>query len=213
MTRKSTQKTQAESARQSPKRDRIVEVAGRMFMEHGFSAVSMDAIAEAAPVSKPTLYHHFQDKKCLFAAVMTERCRDLFSELESSATGQGDVEMTLKRIGDQYLKLILSKDALSMNRIILCEAEQFPELGKLFYEVGPKRSRTFLADYLRRMDKEKILRVPDPWMSANLLLNMLKSYLHMQCMLGLKKSVSAAERRELLDYAVQVFLDGHGYGR
>ena len=61
-------------AAENPKRLAILDAAGRLFLERGFNDTSMDAIAEAAPVSKPTLYSHFKDKGDLFAAVINGRC-------------------------------------------------------------------------------------------------------------------------------------------
>ena len=54
----------------NPKRQAILNAAKRVFIAHGYSGTSMEAIAEAAPVSKPTLYNHFKGKQELFAAVI-----------------------------------------------------------------------------------------------------------------------------------------------
>jgi AcrR family transcriptional regulator len=40
-----------------------------LFMEHGYRGVSLDAIAAAAGVTKPTLYYHFADKGAILVAV------------------------------------------------------------------------------------------------------------------------------------------------
>ncbi len=51
----------------------LIEVATRLFMERGFDATSIDAIAEAAGMSKPTVYARYRDKRGLFEAVLRER--------------------------------------------------------------------------------------------------------------------------------------------
>lgn len=51
-------------------RCRIVRVSHDLFVEHGYRAVSMQQIADAACIKKPTLYHHFRDKEDLFVTVM-----------------------------------------------------------------------------------------------------------------------------------------------
>jgi AcrR family transcriptional regulator len=53
-------------------RGRILRAARDLFTAHGFAAVSMQQIADAAAVNKATLYHHFQDKGDLFVAVVAE---------------------------------------------------------------------------------------------------------------------------------------------
>jgi AcrR family transcriptional regulator len=51
------------------KRLAILKAAAVLFSRHGFKRTSIDLIAEAAKVAKPTIYAHFEDKDALFAAV------------------------------------------------------------------------------------------------------------------------------------------------
>ncbi len=62
------------------KRERIHQAAQRLFMQLGFEATSMDAIAEAAAVSKPTLYRYYQSKEALFIAVLEHLALHQLSE-------------------------------------------------------------------------------------------------------------------------------------
>lgn len=54
-------------------RDRIVSAAAKLFYAEGIRAVSVDAVAEAAGVTKRTLYYHFESKDELVAAYLEER--------------------------------------------------------------------------------------------------------------------------------------------
>src|SRR5215207_7179790 len=45
---------------------RIVRAAYPLFVEQGYVSVSMQEIADAVPLNKATLYHHFQNKDDLF---------------------------------------------------------------------------------------------------------------------------------------------------
>ncbi|MBP1883418.1 TetR/AcrR family transcriptional regulator [Sinorhizobium mexicanum] len=54
-------------------RDRIVSAAARLFYAEGIRAVSVDAVAEAAGVTKRTLYYHFDSKDELIAAYLEGR--------------------------------------------------------------------------------------------------------------------------------------------
>jgi AcrR family transcriptional regulator len=51
-------------------RQRILDAAYRLFRRKGFTRVSMDDIAAATAVTKRTLYHHFESKDALLAAVL-----------------------------------------------------------------------------------------------------------------------------------------------
>jgi AcrR family transcriptional regulator len=54
-------------------RDRILEAANRLFYGKGIRAVSVDAVAEKAGVTKKTLYYHFRSKDDLIAAYLASR--------------------------------------------------------------------------------------------------------------------------------------------
>ncbi len=54
-------------------RDRIVKAASELFYGVGIRAVSVDAVAEKAGVTKRTLYYHFASKDELVAAYLQQR--------------------------------------------------------------------------------------------------------------------------------------------
>ncbi|WP_417681427.1 TetR/AcrR family transcriptional regulator [Roseibium sp.] len=56
-----------------PAREKIVDAASRLFYGEGIRAVSVDAIAEKAGVTKNTLYYHFKSKDDLVAEYLTSR--------------------------------------------------------------------------------------------------------------------------------------------
>src|ERR1700731_1343596 len=63
---------------------RLLDVATTLFMERGFDGTSIDAVAEAAVVSKPTVYARYRDKRDLFAAVLRGRIRDWLAPLAAA---------------------------------------------------------------------------------------------------------------------------------
>src|SRR5258707_6897101 len=67
---------------------RLLEVATTLFMERGFDGTTIDAVAEAAGVSKPTVYARYRDKRDLFAAVLRGRIRDWLAPLSVAAQAQ-----------------------------------------------------------------------------------------------------------------------------
>src|SRR3546814_3044569 len=64
-----------------------------LFAEHGFSGANMDVLAEAAGVSKPTIYLHFGSKASLFEAAL----HDLVDRLPAPAALVGGPRGTLPR--------------------------------------------------------------------------------------------------------------------
>src|ERR1043165_265099 len=59
------------------KRAAILDAAMRLFPARGYDGVSMDTIAQAAGVSKLTVYNHFEDKESLFSAAVITCCEQL----------------------------------------------------------------------------------------------------------------------------------------
>jgi AcrR family transcriptional regulator len=53
-------------------RAHVIDVATRLFAEHGYDGTSIEAVQAAAGVSRGSLYHHFPGKEALFWAVLEE---------------------------------------------------------------------------------------------------------------------------------------------
>ncbi|WVT75394.1 helix-turn-helix domain-containing protein [Sinorhizobium chiapasense] len=72
-------------------RDVIVAAAAKLFYAEGIRAVSVDAVAEAAGVTKRTLYYHFESKDDLIAAYLEGRDQPnlkLFQKWFAEAEGE-----------------------------------------------------------------------------------------------------------------------------
>jgi len=57
----------------SPTRERILIAASKLFYSEGIRAVSVDAVADKAGLTKRTLYYHFRSKDDLVAAYLAAR--------------------------------------------------------------------------------------------------------------------------------------------
>jgi AcrR family transcriptional regulator len=51
------------------RREQLIQVATKVFAEHGFDAATTAAIADAAGVTEPILYRHFSTKQEMFVAI------------------------------------------------------------------------------------------------------------------------------------------------
>ena len=78
--------TRVEAARRA---ERVVEVAANMFLERGFDATSMEAVAEKAGIAKPTLYAWYRDKAELFTAVLRRQIEHFLGPLGRRAARSG----------------------------------------------------------------------------------------------------------------------------
>jgi TetR/AcrR family transcriptional repressor of mexJK operon len=195
----------------NPKRQAILEAAKRAFLAHGYSGASMEAIAEAAPVSKPTLYSHFKSKQELFAAVIAGQCETLRSTFSRVQTERRDPVATLKTIADAFVDLLYSRANLELYRLIIAEQRNFPSLGEVIYRSGPDAFHEQLSSYLTKVKAEGVLRLVDAETASQLFLGMLQGHKHFRCLMGLQSGLSEAEKDSIIAAAVSLFLTGHGY--
>lgn len=164
----------------------ILSAAVALFMERGFEASSMDAIADRAGVSKPTLYARFHDKDALFSAAVQSKCESfLGSELFEEQPGR-DLRVGLLEIARQFLALVTDPDAVAMLVLINRESARAPQLARLFMETAVQPMKHHLERYIRR-ESEKgrlgsaVMRPDVAWR----FLGAVKGEPHMRAILGL----------------------------
>ena len=73
----------AKQQRSERTRRRLLDAAREVFRRHGFADASMEEIAQRAGVSRGPLYHYFDSKQDLFAAVYEEVEQALAAEIAS----------------------------------------------------------------------------------------------------------------------------------
>lgn len=124
---------------------RILEAALVVFSEKGFVGASMDDIAAAAGISKPTLYQYFPSKDELFTAMMSQE-RDHM--LESFEYPSGGMVAELYAFSWHYAEIVLRPDMLNLARLIISEAQRLPEIGRAYQSSGPDRVLAGMIKYL-----------------------------------------------------------------
>ena len=195
----------------SSKRQSIIKGATTLFLKHGFNTVSMDKIAQSAPVSKATLYKYFDSKNDLLAAVVDELCGSLWQSMEGVPIDSESVEHNLKKIASAFVDLIFSAEGIAIYRLIVAECNDFPELGKLVYETGPKIALSQLEQYLHSINQRDQVNIKDPGFAADSFFSLLKCDLHFQCLLGIKAPPSAREKKALINQVVSFYMQGFLY--
>lgn len=190
----------------------IVEVATRLFMERGFDGTSIDAVAEAAGVSKPTLYARYRDKRALFEAVLEERIREWLAPLSAAAEVQA-MQAELKNgeaVLDDLSRTLLARSqapgAAALTRCVAAQALQFPELARLAYEEGWLRGVRAVARLLDVLTAQGQIEVDDSEIAADLFLNLVIGRSSKQALYGIEVDPVAQEKRRRA--AVALFLAG-----
>jgi len=192
------------------KREQILEGARRAFTEFGFERATVDLIASRAGVSKATVYNHFRDKRALFCAALLDVTATLRRRIdEVLAAPTGDVELDLQRVGEQFLEAVVAPAALALHRVLVAEADRFPELGKALYQHVACTMKESMATYLRRLHDGGALRVEDPELASRQFLALCQVDIVVQCQLGVVGQPTLRELRASVANAVRTFLRAH----
>ena len=96
----------------------IVQAALDLFLEQGYAATSMDAVASRASVTKQTVYRYYPSKEELFTAVMEKIRAD---EPSPYAFGDADLDTELSNFGRDLLAFHLTPAALGVYKMMLSE--------------------------------------------------------------------------------------------
>jgi AcrR family transcriptional regulator len=159
------------------KRDaRLLDVATKLFMERGFDGTSIDAVAETAGVSKPTVYARYRDKRDLFAAVLRATIQRWLAPLSAAAeaamVNPKNIETTLHDLSRHVLALGSTPEVIMLRRTLAAQAAQFPELAKLAHEEGWLRGVRAIATLLQQFAARGQIKVEDPAIAADLFLSL-----------------------------------------
>ncbi|MFI8551668.1 TetR/AcrR family transcriptional regulator [Spirillospora sp. NPDC077959] len=204
----------AEQGRSARKRRAIIEAARTVFLRKGYGGASMDEVAALAAVSKQTIYKHFADKKRLFTAIITGDISDTEMLTHEMVTALGDsenLEEDLRRFARRHIVEVTQPHLVRLRRIIIAEAERFPELARTWYANGPERGHAGFAEQFRALARRGLLRMDDPmlaaqhfnWLILSIPLN--KAMFH-----GDATEFAPEELEGYADEAVRVFLAAYG---
>ncbi|MHA6644775.1 TetR/AcrR family transcriptional regulator C-terminal domain-containing protein [Mesorhizobium sp. A623] len=203
---------EARSGRQSSRREALLRAAAEVFFEQGYAATSIDAIIERAGGSKRNIYSTFKNKEGLFSAIVTRNADRILSPVIEGIEGR-DLRETLTLFGRHLMEAYMSPSLIGVYRIALSEANRFPDLVKTFYEQGPGRATSRLAEILEEAGKRGEIKTGDCPRMADQFVGMIRDNLHLQVVLGLRPPPSAEEAREAVESAVEIFLNGVRSGR
>jgi TetR/AcrR family transcriptional regulator, mexJK operon transcriptional repressor len=190
----------------SSKAESILAAAKRAFLAAGFTAVSMDAIAREAGVSKATVYAHFAGKEELFGAVIGRECERYFARVAGNELDPLDVRASLTVLGTRFLYLVLSPDGIALHRIILAEVTRLPALGEVFWRAGPERQRLQIEAFLRSATAAGALSLSDTRLAAEQFVSLVRSDIQLRHLLRLEQHDAEQAVSSAVEAAVATFM-------
>ena len=159
----------ARLSRADRKRRAILDAARVLFLQHGYLGTSMDDVAALAKVSKQTVYKHFGDKRRMFVDLLTGDMGGAdaaVADLARAVPVTQDLEQDLRAFARGYLAAVMQPHLIRLRRVVIGEAERFPELAAAWYASGPAQAFATFARWFEVLDERGLLRVDDPVLAA-----------------------------------------------
>ena len=123
------------SRRKEARPGELLEAALDLFVEKGFAATRVEAVAARAGVSKGTLFLYFPSKDELFKAVVRENISGRFAEWNQDfAAFQGSTSDMLAYCITSWWERIGSTRAAGITKLIMGEAANFPQIAAFYQQ-------------------------------------------------------------------------------
>lgn len=129
----------------------IIDAALRLFVDKGFAATRLDDVAKQAGVTKGTVYLYFDNKEELFKAVVRETVVPNIAFAEQLvADHQGSWAELLWQLLEGWAQRMQDSPATGISKLMIAEANNFPELARFYVDEVVIRSRTMFSTVIER---------------------------------------------------------------
>lgn len=193
--------------------DRLLDAALAVFVDQGYARASMQAIASAAGTTRKTLYARHANKADVLTAVVQRLLdRALAAAPAPRAPVTTDAGATLRALLRELAELSSAPGVAGLNRLILSEAAQLPELSQLFIDLHARAVAAVRAHLQALQSRGDLPAAPaDLDSAAALLLEMACSLPRLRALMG--QPLTARQRGAQVDRAVELFLAACGQRR
>jgi hypothetical protein len=107
-----------------------------------------------------------------------------------------DIRVVLTRFCETFLERISRPEAIALQRLIISQAERFPEIVRIFYDRAPAINYATLAKFFSHQMAAGVIRADDPNEAARMLLDLCTGGYHDLVLYGVAAADAAVERRE-----------------
>lgn len=185
----------------------LLDCALEHFLDKGYEAATIEAIAAEMNMTKRTVYARYPEKAALFRAAV-RRGTELRAATPEviAATQAGDLEQTLVAIAMLRIKLVSTPDGSKLQRLINTESYRFPDIFQTYYDIAALPTVRFLADILEQETAAGRLAIGDALLAANVFMSMVVSGPVRFILSGNELARDDIDRR--VRFAVRLFLKG-----
>ena len=145
-------------------RKKLIEVARRAFAEYGYADTSMDKLTAEAGLTRGALYHHFGDKRGLFAAVVDQIDSQMAEYAQQHLEQPDDLWEGLLLEGQTYIQSALNPE---FQRIVLRDGPAV--LGDPAHWPSQNRCLQSTRECVEQLLTAEQIKIVDPEAAAVLL--------------------------------------------
>jgi TetR/AcrR family transcriptional regulator of autoinduction and epiphytic fitness len=205
MTAPSCASSRAPSRLTDRKRQAILTAAAAQFRAQGYEATSVDRIAEAAGVSKRTIYNHFPGKEELFTETLVQLFQSGAGALELPYRSDLGLREQLTELMTLKMRTLAERDFIDLARVAIAEAIHAPERARaLFARLGEREEGP--TAWIRAAQADGRLKAGDPAFASTLLQGQLKTFAFWpQVTLG-APPLAPEEQARVIEASVTMFL-------
>jgi len=178
-------------------RDRLLGAALELFARKGFESASVRELAEAAEVTRPTLYYHFGSKEGLYLELVERLCATVEDSILRSLVPQGTARVRLRSFVLKILDSII-EDAGNQRFFFVISLDPRRNNLSSFHE----RMRNFIAAVVELLLEEGAekgeFEIEDVKWITKVILALVDSFIYNQIFLAYPKSYRD-ETEKMLD--------------
>jgi AcrR family transcriptional regulator len=186
--------------------DRIRRAAVDAFLRNGYDGTTMEAVAQAADVTKGTLYARYPDKRALFTAVSSWALTRLERDDRGPEMLPDDLPGSLTVIAHAILDRSLDPDLVRLSRMAIAEAARFPDFAASSQAATWTPRIQVIMDLLRRHERAGAIVVRDVEIAAEQFFAMVGAMPAWLAANGIYRSRETEEAH--IEHAVDLFLHG-----
>ena len=184
-----------------------MDAAERLLRERSYDAVSMEAVAEAACVTRRTVYNHFVDRAALYAAVREREIIALGSKMHSPVPLGRPVHQTLVDFATAAIDVLSDPSYLDFVRSVIQDGAHHRWLVDTYVRNIRLPVVQALEIYLLRLTAAGELDIPDIHLAARHFVGSLEALVAMPRLLGTEE-LTGRSKVSLAQHVVDMFLLG-----
>ena len=192
---------------------RLLDCAEAVFITHGYAGATMEEIARRAGAGRKTLYARYANKAEVLTAVVNRLLDAAMAphQTQTPTRPHGrDARSLLLQIARELASLSEAPSVAGINRLVFAEAQQAPDLARLFLDLHARATEDVRTDLEQLRDRGALPQLPDSRLAAIIFIEMTASMPRLRALLG--APLSRKETNALTAAAVDIFLNGCGGG-